>query len=196
MSLAPRDNRISYTFDINRLFHFYNDEYDCLITTGLYHRVELEQVKDIIHQLFLDFAEKKIDLDAVSNPRAYILTSFKRRLIDFHRIHARQRKKLDPFINVEFSELSVDRQIEENEGSAEIIQKLKAAYLKLPERCKKVIFLKFYEQLRNDEIMARTGLSARSVYNNLSEGLKILRSQLTNQHSSRIQGLKKVLSLF
>ncbi len=164
-------------FDLNRLFAHYSGEYEYLITTGFYHGLELETLKDIINQLFLDFAEKKIDLDAVSNPRAYIITSFKRRLVDHHREHRLKHEK-QGFIYREISEQAVDRLIEENELSAEMVKKLSEAYRTLPERCKKVIFLKYYEGLSNEEISRRTGLSVRSIYNNLSEGIKMLRSEM------------------
>lgn len=162
-------------FDLNRLFAHYSSEYEYLITTGFYHGLELDTVKDIINQLFLDFAEKRIDLDAVSNSRAYIITSFKRRLLDHHRAYRLKNEK-EGFIYREMSEQAVDRLIEENELSAEMIAKLREAYARLPERCKKVIFLKYYEGLSNEEISRRTGLSVRSIYNNLSEGIKMLRN--------------------
>lgn len=179
-------------FDFNRLFGFYSSEYECLINTGFYHGLELEKVKDIIQQLFLDFAEKKIDLDAVSNPRSYIITSFKRRLTDYHRACQRKNDK-EAFIYREMSELAIDRVIEENELSAEMVKRLKAAYDTLPERCRKVIFLKYYEGLGNEEIMSRTGLSARSVYNNLSEGIKMLRNKMKGHDKSRQMTALQVL---
>ncbi len=174
------DNTIN--FDLNRLFAHYSSEYEYLVTTGCYHGLELEIVKDIINQLFLDFAEKKIDLDAVSNSRAYIITSFKRRLVDHHRAHRLKHDK-EHFIYREISEQAVDRLIEENELSAEMVRKLRVAYHTLPERCKKVIFLKYYEGLSNEEISRRTGLSVRSIYNNLSEGIRMLRTRMNKHHS-------------
>lgn len=164
-------------FDLHRLFDYYSSEYEYLITTGFYHGLELDVVKDIINQLFLDFAEKRINLDAVGNPRAYIITSFKRRLTDQHRA-CRLKNKKERFVYHDTSEQAVDRLIEQNELSAEMIAKLRDAYGRLPERCKKVIFLKYYEGLDNKEISARTGLSVRSIYNNLSEGIKLLRREI------------------
>ena len=178
------ENDAAHSFDFNRLSCFYSSEYNYLITTGLYQGFELELLKDIIHQLFLDFAEKKIDLDHLTNPRAYIITSFKRRLVDHHRLNVK-RINGDHFIYRELSELSIDKIIEENEISAEMAAKLKRAYEQLPERCKKVIFLKYYEGLNNEEIKIRTGLSIRSIYNNLSEGIKQLRGEVTEHNNKQ-----------
>ena len=178
------NNDAAHSFDFNRLSCFYSSEYNYLITTGLYQGFELEQVKDIIHQLFLDFAEKRIDLDNVTNARAYIMTSFKRRLIDHHRLNVK-RINGDRFIYREVSAVSIDQVIEEHEISAELANKLKKGYDQLPERCKKVIFLKYYEGLNNEDITKRTGLSIRSVYNNLSEGIKQLREEVTDHKNQR-----------
>jgi RNA polymerase sigma factor (sigma-70 family) len=178
------NNRAADSFDFNRLACFYRSEYNYLVATGLYRGFELEQVKDIIHQLFLDFAEKKIDLENIRNVRAYIVTSFKRRLIDSHRMNVK-RINGDSLIYRELSELSIDKAIEENENSHEKASKLRKAYEKLPERCKKVIFLKYYEGLNNEEIKKRTGLSIRSIYNNLSEGTRQLREEVMQHHIKR-----------
>ena len=172
------NNYATHIFDFNRLSCFYKSEFNYLIITGLYQGFALEEVKDIIQKLFLDFAEKKIDLDNISNPHSYIITSFNRRLIDLHRLRVKRTNR-DRVIYRELSELSVDKVIEQNESSHEMASKLKRAYEQLPERCKKVISLKYYEGLNNEEIKIRTGLTIRSVYNNLSTGIKQLRKELT-----------------
>lgn len=176
------NNDAVYRFDLNRLSCHYSRDYNYLISMGLYQGLELEQVKDIVHQLFLDFAEKKIDLDSLTNPRAYIITSLRRRIIDHHRINL---KKVDGdyFSYREISESATDKLIEDNETAAEQTTKLKKAYDHLPERCKKVIFLKYYEGLNNAEIMERTGLSMRSIYNNLSEGIKQMREEVGEKNN-------------
>jgi len=84
-------------------------------------------------------------------------------------------------------EAGVDDLIAEQQQKAELIQKIKAVYEKLPPRCKKVIFYKFYEGLTTEQIAQKTGLSQRSVYNNLFEGLKLLRADLVQtKHSGTV----------
>jgi DNA-directed RNA polymerase specialized sigma24 family protein len=68
--------------------------------------------------------------------------------------------------------------MEEKESALLVTNNLNLIYEKLPGRLKKVIFLKFYEGLTNDQIMTQTGLSLRSVYNNLSEGIKMMRFEM------------------
>jgi len=178
------NKRVVHNFDFERLSCFYSSEYEGLIAIGLYQGCELEQVKDIIHQLFLDFAEKKINLDNLANPRAYIITCFKRRLIDHYRVNVK-RINGNGFVFREISELAVDKVIEESECFAELAHKLKKGFEQLPDRCKKVIFLKYYVGLSNEEISKKTGLSARSIYNNLSEGIKQLRVEVADHNHNK-----------
>jgi len=56
----------------------------------------------------------------------------------------------------------------------------------LPNRQKELIVLKFYEGLSYDEIVQKTGLSHRTVYNKIHEGLKKLKLDIaTTQHTHR-----------
>jgi RNA polymerase sigma-70 factor (ECF subfamily) len=56
-----------------------------------------------------------------------------------------------------------------------------------------VIDLKFYKGLSTEQIAAQTGLSKRTVYNNMFEGVKLLRAEL-NKVSPSIH-LASLLSL-
>lgn len=188
------DNTIN-TFDFNALSSFYSSEYNLLVSIGVYHGFDLDQVKDVIHQLFLDFAEKKIDLHMATSPTSFIVTSFKRRLIDIHRYNAK-RSHLDAYTYHDTAQESVEKLLEQNETASGIAAQLLNAYEQLPERCKKVIFLKYYGGLSNDEIRKRTGLSMRSIYNNLSEGVKQMRMVLTSASSTNLGKIAGMLFLF
>ncbi|HEX7357937.1 MAG TPA: sigma factor-like helix-turn-helix DNA-binding protein, partial [Ignavibacteriaceae bacterium] len=66
----------------------------------------------------------------------------------------------------------------------------------LPKRCQKVIYLKFYEGLTTEGIVEKSGLNKRTVYNNLFEGIKMLRSELSiNKAAEQFAILLSLLSL-
>lgn len=189
------DTANTNSFDYGRLCCFYESEYDCLVATGLRNGLELEQVKDTIHHLFLHFAEKRLNLEAIHNPKAYILLCFKRRLIDQHRLTTRRHRQ-QAAMRGDACEPSIDAIIEAGDTATELAQRLKAAYQKLPARCRRVIFLKYYEGLSNEEIAARTGLALRSVYNNLSEGIKLLRTEIAgHKHEAKVAAICILLFL-
>ena len=73
------------------------------------------------------------------------------------------------------NELNYLEKIEADEMNKALTEQLYKAFKKIPLRCQKVIYLKYFSKRSNKEIANITGLSERSVYNNVSEGLKNLR---------------------
>jgi RNA polymerase sigma factor (sigma-70 family) len=143
-----------------------------------------EEIDDLIHQFFLGLLEKKVDLSTIGNPLAFLSVAFRRRLIDHYRLSRKAH-----FVNAEkleevLTEPSVQERLEQLQSNKELVDKIRDAYNKLPLRCRKVIHLKFYEGLSTEQIAEQTGLSKRSVYNNLFEAVKLLRIELNKTPSS------------
>lgn len=170
MSTAASHLQMYYTW--------HSQYYNHLMMIGLRFGRQQEELKDAINQMFLDLIEKKTDLSVISNPGAFLTTTFKRRLIDASRKSKRTARLYEVLMTENVQELSVQEKLEENEQLAELVKRLRALYENLPPRCRKVIYLKFYEGLTTQQIMERTGLSSRSVYNNLFEGIKLLRAEM------------------
>ena len=152
-----------------------------------------DEINDFINQFYLDLLEKNVNSSSIINPRAYLSVAFKRKLID----HYRKNNK-SQFINAEdiINEMeipSIQETLEQVQTNTELIDKVREAYQKLPARCQKVIDLKFYKGLGTEQIAAQTGLSKRTVYNNMFEGVKLLRAEL-NKVSPSIH-LASLLSL-
>ena len=164
------------TLEINELYEFCKPT---LFNIGLRLGYNREELKDLVNQFFLDMLEKKIDFSSVTNPQAYLVTAFKRKLIDYYR-NNKQRLHAGKLYVVENEyEPSVQEALERVQGNTALIDKIKVAYEKLPARCRKVIFLKYYEGAGTDEIAEQTGLSKRTIYNNLFTGISLLRNELS-----------------
>jgi RNA polymerase sigma-70 factor (ECF subfamily) len=149
-----------------------------LLTIGLRFKWSREEVMDLINQLFLDLVEKKIAWNSISNPKAYILTAFKRKLVDHSRKHKQWNEIHDAMAVENAYEPSAEERITRDQVSDETIRKIRVAYQKLPARCRKAIFMKFYEGLSTEEMAEKSGLAVRTIYNNLFEGIKILRKEM------------------
>lgn len=141
-----------------------------------------EEAKDVVHQFFLDLLQKFQDTkesvtETVRNPEAFLLTSFKRKLIDLYR-----KNKNAPVV-VEEDRLSPSALeiMEELEGNKEQVEKIFTAYKKLPARYKRIIYLKFYRGLSTEQIVEATGFTHQTVYNCLSKGIHLLRLELQNK---------------
>jgi RNA polymerase sigma-70 factor (ECF subfamily) len=157
--------------------NWYEDYQSSFMSIGLRLGYCNNDVKDVINQFFLDLLEKNIDPKSISNPKAYLSTAFRRKLIDHYR-HSSEPPLSIETCNKDYSEPSIQQILEQIETNRELINTLRNAYRKLPARCRKVIDLKFYHGLTTEEIVLQTRLSKRSVYNNLFEGMKLLRAEL------------------
>ena len=161
----------------------YNSLRPQFINIGLKMGYCMEELHDIINQFFLDILEKNIDFQTVNNPQAYLSTAFRRKLIDHHRSAAKNSFVDSERYAEEHAEPTVQEILEQLHSNTELINRIRSAYKKLPHRCRKVIYLKFYEGLTTEQIAEKTGLSKRTVYNNLFEGIKILRFELSQKET-------------
>lgn len=137
-----------------------------------------EEVEDLLSSFFLDLLEKNIDWTTVTHPQAYLSTAFRRKLIDYNRNPRRRMFVVTSELPEQPLELSAASPLEQVQNSRELVEQIKRAYSQLPERCRKVIYLKFYKGLTTAQIAAQLGLSKRSVYNNLFEGIRLLRTEM------------------
>jgi RNA polymerase sigma-70 factor (ECF subfamily) len=145
---------------------------------GLKFGYQQDEVHDFINQFFLDLLEKEIDPETINNPKAYLSTAFRRKLVDHYRRSDKNRLIIIKEDHESYAQPSIQETLERIESNTELINALRNAYKKLPARCRKVIDLKFYKGLTTGEISLQTGLTKRSVYNNLFEGVKLLREEL------------------
>ena len=164
--------------ELQMLYSLHEKYFGLLINVGLKYSWDKEDIKDIINQMFLDLLDQKIKLSTIINHKAYLITIFRRKLVDTARRNNKVKKLHDFLLGKEEYEPGADEIMVQEQSRAEISQRMKRIFQELPPRCKKVIFLKFYEGFTTDQIVEKTGISRRSVYNNLFEGLKLLRAGL------------------
>ena len=165
-------------YDCERLYRYFEEVYEQLLQIGRTRHLDEWVQKDLIHELFLSFYEKQIDFDTISYPNSYIITSYKRKIIDLFRESHRYSHD-DTWMNHPLTLIpSPEATLMEKESMQEARQLLRKAYDQLPERCKRAIFLKYYKGLSVSAIQAETGWSAQSIYNYLSIGIKQLKAEL------------------
>lgn len=165
--------------DISRQFHHWYETFQyAFMNMGSRLGYQQDEIKDIIDQFFLDLLEKKIDPASIQNPQAYLSTAFRRKLIDHYRKNSKIRIVAVRADDESYAEVSIQDIIEKMETNTALINAIRRAYKKLPARCRKVIDLKYYQGLTTEEIALQTGLTKRSVYNNLFEGIKLLSEEL------------------
>ena len=137
--------------------------------------------------------EKRETIQEANNVKSYLITSFLRKLTaDW------KKSKQSSTLQVVWNTYAEDTQPNPEE---KLINKDERSYLfkllmdrinELPNRQKELIVLRFYEGLTYEEIIQRTGLSHRTVYNKIHEGLKKLKLDIAKSkypHSAALISL-------
>ncbi len=138
-----------------------------------------EKIKDAINQTFAYFWEKRESLSRVTSVRAYIYTSFSRKL------SGSNDGKEGLLVPMELlpdeaddAQASPEHLLISRKEESNLQQRIALAISKLSARKRELIRLRYYEGLSHEEICKQTGLSSRTVYNKLHESVQFLRAEL------------------
>ena len=174
----------------------YKKYYHTLLFIGLKEMKDAQLVKDTIQQLFLYLWEKRETIQEARDVRSYLVTSFLRKLTaDW------KKSQKAGVLQVVWNSYPEDLQPNPEE---KLIKKDEQSHLfkllmdrinELPHRQKELIVLRFYEGLTYDEIVQRTGLSHRTVYNKIHEGLKKLKLDMITNHYSHSAALLLLITV-
>lgn len=174
----------------------YRKYYHSLLFIGLKEIKDAGLVKDAIQQQFLYLWEKRESIQEAKNVRSYLITSFLRKLTS-------DWKKLEKTGNLQVAwshhsgeplPTPVECLIAKDDHKQ--LYKILTYHINaLPARQKELIVLKFYEGFTYEEIVQKTGLTHRSVYNKIYEALKKLKLELEKEHASYSTALSVMLPL-
>jgi len=163
----------------------YKKYYHTLLFIGLKEMKDAQLVKDTIQQLFLYLWEKRETIHEARDIKSYLVTSFLRKLtVDWKK--TKQAGLLQAVSNSypEDPQPNPEEKLIKKDEQCHLFKLLMNRINELPNRQKELIVLRFYEGLTYEEIVQRTGLSHRTVYNKIHEGLKKLKLDMdTNQYS-------------
>ena len=161
---------------LSLLFHQY---YESLFRYGQkLTRHDNELTKELIQDLFFKIWERRTTLGDVRSVKVYLFVAFRRMLIDKSR-HLLVEK-------AHAVSLNFDEDLEDSPEDAFLMaeqelsnsEKLKAAMLKLPNRVREAVALRYFEEMEYRDMAQVMGLKERTVYNFVHEGLSLLRKEL------------------
>lgn len=130
-----------------------------------------EDAREIVHQVFINLWEKRNELDLSSSLKSYLFTSVHHRSLNV----IRDRKK---FSSEEVPEVAGEWDVSAQIEAMELEGKIREAIDTLPEKCREIFELSRFEGLKYGEIAGQLGISVKTVENQMSKALKILREQL------------------
>jgi RNA polymerase sigma factor (sigma-70 family) len=160
--------------DENGLFELYENLFPLLMVFGRNLGYSHEDCRDQVQQLFMELWEKRKVLPPVEKIKAYLLTSFKRKLLKEVLKQHRAKTCVAAFANNDV-EITIAEEMILAETTAETYQQLAHRINTLAGRQKQLLQLRFYEGLSYEQIQQVTGLSPQTVYNKIHEALKKLR---------------------
>lgn len=183
--------------DKEMFLDLYRKYYHTLFFIGLKEVKDADLVKDAIQQQFLYLWEKKDTIQVAKNVKAYIIVSFLRKLTaDWKRSgkagHLEVAWNNQPEEPQPTPEENLIKKDEQQHLSKLLINHINA----LPVRQKELIILKFYEGFTYDEIVLKTGLTHRTVYNKIHEALKKLKLDIDRGQHSYSAALSNILLAF
>lgn len=181
--------------DKDMFLALYRKYYHSLLFIGLKEIKDASLVKDAIQQQFLYLWEKRETIQAANNVRSYLVTSFLRKLTaDWKKLEKAGNLQVAWNYYTEEPLLTPEESLIVKDGQLHLYKLLMNHINALPARQKELIIMKFYEGHTYDEIVQKTGLAHRSVYNKIHEALKKLKLELEKEHPAYGTALSAMLS--
>jgi len=166
--LLKKDDRQAFTEIYNR----YAKSLTGFAASKLYN---LDDARDILHDMFVKLWENREQINIESNLQSYLFSIIRHRIIDKIRknITREEYALITQSLTVVYHE-AVDKQIE----AKELQQAIEKSLDQMSPRVKEVYKLSREQGLSNHEIAEKLNLSEQTVKNQLSSALKHLRKTL------------------
>ena len=151
----------------------FDRHYKILLATAINILKDVNTAKDVTQEVFLQLWKKRDTLNIQTNPPAYL----KRAVINraFNHIKARKRIVNEEFIaDTPNKEPAAQAHLE----AADLETAMKKAMDTLPEKCRLVFVMRRLEGLSLKEIAEKLDISPKTVENQITKALKVLKTAI------------------
>lgn len=156
----------------------FNKYYKSLLRFAEHHVFSQDTANDIVQETFLRLWEKAPRLHINTSLKAYLFRSVRNRCLDYLRHIQVQDKYKQQLIEAQIysraTEVDIDRETD---------RKINEAIQSLPDQCKKILQLSFFEGKKYDEIARQLDISINTVKTQVSRAYKHLRKTLVYLHT-------------
>lgn len=136
---------------------------------------DLSASEEVVQDVFVRFWEKRRNIEIESSVRFYLFKTVYNQCLNLLK-HKKVEQKYRQQKTSHAENLYEEQWSLFNES--ELRQVLDQAISKLPERCREVFELSRFENLKNKEIAEKLGITEKTVENQITKALKILRKEL------------------
>jgi len=160
--------------DLERIFHrFYR-----YLTVVAYQLIPDEgKAQDMVQDLFFSLWTKRAKLTVSGSLKAYLRKAIVNRCIDELRREKRRGATSDELLPYQAaSQTGADALLE----TSELQRHINHAIDQLPQRCRAVFALSRFHDLSNKEVAAKLDISVKTVENQMTKALKLLRQALVH----------------
>jgi RNA polymerase sigma-70 factor, ECF subfamily len=175
--------------DIAAFERYYKAHYKSFFLMACKYLKDSAQAEEIVNDVFLKIWEDGSTITIDTSLKSYIYKAVINRCINS--LHKNKRESVHHVDDLAtFPDQGYEmRQIEENE----LAVKLYAAIDQLPEQCKKVFEMSRFEELKQQEIADKLGISIKTVKNHITIALKQLSKTMLNYLVLIMLVLKNIL---
>jgi len=150
----------------------FNRYYKYLVVTAYNYLKDDGRAKDLVQDVFFKFWEKRSTLSIDTSLKAFLRRSVVNRSIDELRKKRIKWEEEVSDVNAPIATGNIDRKLETSELEAVIHRAIDT----LPEKCKLVFSLSRFEDMSHAEISEALGISKKTIENQITKALKVLRS--------------------
>ena len=138
---------------------------------------DVDDVKDIVHQVFVNLWQRRDEIDSDTSLRSYLFTGVHNRCLNY----IRDRKKIVQFdAPHDAGELSDYLQSHDHLESEETVARINKALDELPEKSREIFMMSRFDNLKYREIAEKLNISVKTVETQMSRALKTLREKLSD----------------
>ena len=131
-----------------------------------------DDAREVVHQVFIKLWEKRNEIDLSKSLKSYLFAAVNNRSLNV----IRDRKK---FSSEEVPEGVGEWDVSAEIESMELEEKIREVIASLPERCRVIFEMNRFDGMKYAEIATKLDISVKTVENQMSKALKILREQLS-----------------
>jgi RNA polymerase sigma factor (sigma-70 family) len=166
--------------DRHAFAEIYDAHIDDLFHYGMHFCQEKERVKDCLQDLFQDLWISRSHLSAdIQNVRYYLISSLRRRLLRALRKDRRyQHRESWEAFEFEYT-LPLENQLIQQETLEAQKRLLQEGLANLTRRQREAIYLRFFQNLKYNEVADIMSMQVDSVYNTISKAIGILRQNIS-----------------
>lgn len=155
---------------LQRIFNHY---YKYLVVTGYNITGDNEKAKDLVQDVFYELWKKREKLNIQSSLKSYLRRAVVNRSLNY----IKTQKRFD-FGDENFDAQTPDQVVSVQKvlEAQDLKSALNSAIDSLPAKCKAIFMLSRYEKLSHKEIAAKLEISTKTIENQITKALKIVRA--------------------